>query len=133
MNSTGGRMLTDIQQPSLKVAVPGAGLNGAALNAPWIWVFSEPIVVGSGSFQVRDSLGKLVSTISVIDATQVTVSGTQISINQIAGLNFGSGYTVSADFGVVRDLAGNPWAGGSNILAFTYSPIGASLKGGAWK
>jgi len=123
-------MLTDILPPSLKITSPGLGVNGAAMNVPWIWIFSEPIVVGTGNFQVRDSAGNLVSTISVNDASKVTVSSTQIAINQIAGLKFGTGYTVSADSGVVRDSAGNPWAGGSNILSFTYGSAGGSLQGG---
>ncbi len=123
-------MLTDILPPSLKITSPGLGVNGGAMNVPWIWIFSEPIVLGSGNFQVRDSAGNLVSTISVNDASKVTVSSTQIAINQIAGLKFGTGYTVSADSGVVRDSAGNPWAGGSNILSFTYGSAGGSLQGG---
>ncbi len=123
-------MLTDILPPSLKITSPGLGVNGGAMNVPWIWIFSEPIVSGSGNFQVRDSVGNLVSTISVNDASKVTVSSTQIAINQIAGLKFGTGYTVSADSGVVRDSAGNPWAGGSNILSFTYGSAGGSLQGG---
>ncbi len=123
-------MLTDILPPSLKITSPGLGVNGGAMNVPWIWVFSEPIVVGTGNFQVRDSAGNLVSTISVNDTSKVTVGSTQIAINQITGLKFGTGYTVSADSGVVRDSAGNPWAGGSNILAFTYGSAGGSLQGG---
>lgn len=123
-------MLTDILPPSLKITSPGLGVNGGAMNVPWIWIFSEPIVLGSGNFQVRDSAGNLVSTIAVNDASKVTVSSTQIAINQIAGLKFGTGYTVSADAGVVRDSAGNPWAGGSNILSFTYGSAGGSLQGG---
>ena len=124
-------MLTDILPPSLRITSPGLGVNGGAMNVPWVWVFSESIVAGTGNFRVRDAAGNLVATISVNDASKVTVSGNQIAISQIAGLTYGTSYTVGADSGVVRDSAGNPWAGGANILAFTYGPAGGSLQGGA--
>ena len=124
------RMLTDILPPSIRLSSPPTGTAGGLLNSPWVWVFSEPITVGTGSLQVRDSAGNLVSSISITDTSRVTVSGTQIAITRIDGLQYGTAYTVSVDRGVVRDLAGNPWAGGSNILSFTFGARGGDVRGG---
>ena len=124
------RMLTDILPPSIRLSSPPTGTAGGLLNSPWVWIFSEPITVGTGSLQVRDSAGNLVSSFSITDTSRVNVSGTQIAITHIDGLQYGTGYTVSVDRGVVRDLAGNPWAGGSNILSFTFGSVGGDIKGG---
>lgn len=124
------RMLTDILPPSIRLSSPPTGTAGGLLNSPWVWVFSEPITVGTGSLQLRDSAGNLVTSISITDTSRVTVSGTQIAINRIDGLQYGTAYTVSVDRGVVRDLAGNPWAGGSNILSFTFGAQGGDVRGG---
>ena len=111
-------MLTDILPPVVKQSNPTMGGKGVPLNAPFVLVFSEPIVPGTGFLKIGTF------SISVNDP-RVVFSFNQISISGITGLEYGKAYTVSVDKGFVRDVAGNPWDGLVNgkSIGFTTASV----------
>jgi Ca2+-binding RTX toxin-like protein len=115
-------MLTDILPPVVTQSNPGTGTKGVALDTPFVMVFSEPIVPGLGFFNVYGAAGALVCRISVSDP-RVIFSFNQISVSGITDLKYGTSYTVIADPGFVRDLAGNPWKGLPLGLEFTTASV----------
>lgn len=114
-------MLTDILAPVVTQSNPATGTKGMALNAPFVLVFSEPIVPGSGSLNFY-SAGVLKFSISVNDS-RVIFSFNQISVSGITGLEYGTAYKVIADPDFVRDLAGNPWKGLPQGIEFTTASV----------
>ena len=111
-------MLTDTLPPVVTRSNPTTGSKGVSLDAPFVLVFSEPIVPGTGSLNI----GKF--SISVNDP-RVVFSFNQISISGIIGLEYGTAYTVSVDKGFVRDVADNPWDGLVNgrSIGFTTASV----------
>ena len=111
-------MLTDILPPVVTQSNPTTGTKGVSLNAPFVLVFSEPIVPGTGFLKIGNF------RISVNDP-RVVFSFNQISISGITGLEYGTDYTVSVDKGFVRDVAGNPWDGLVNgkSIGFTTASV----------
>ena len=111
-------MLTDILPPVVKQSNPTMGGKGVPLDAPFVLVFSEPIVPGTGFLKIGTF------SISVNDP-RVVFSFNQISISGITGLEYGKAYTVSVDKGFVRDVAGNPWDGLVNgkSIGFTTASV----------
>jgi hypothetical protein len=92
-------VLTDTLPPVVTQSNPATGTKGVSLNAPFVLVFSEPIVPGTGFLKIGTF------SISVNDP-RVVFSFNQISISGITGLEYGTAYTVSVDKGFVRDIAG---------------------------
>ena len=111
-------MLTDTLPPVVTQSNPTTGTKGVSLNAPFVLVFSEPIVPGTGFLKIGNF------RISVNDP-RVVFSFNQISISGITGLEYGTDYTVSVDKGFVRDVAGNPWDGLVNgkSIGFTTASV----------
>jgi len=111
-------MLTDILPPIVKQSNPTMGGKGVPLDAPFVLVFSEPIVPGTGFLKIGTF------SISVNDP-RVVFSFNQISISGITGLEYGKAYTVSVDKGFARDVAGNPWDGLVNgkSIGFTTASV----------
>jgi hypothetical protein len=83
--------------------------------------FNEAVRAGSGNIQIFNSNGTIARTIAVTDTSQVTFSGNTVTINPIADLAGGAGYYVNMASGVIRDTAGNNFAGISNTTAWNFT------------
>ena len=85
-----------------------------------LW-FSEPVKAGTGNFQIRKtSDDTIVQSISVTDATQVSFSGNEVTINPSVNLFGDTSYYVTLGSGVILDLANNPFAGISSPTGFNF-------------
>ena len=93
--------------------------TGVAVSGNISLEFSEAVRAGSGSIVI--SGGGTTRTIDVTDTTQVTFSGSRMTINPAADLAPETDYTVSFRAGVVKDLAGNAFAGISAGGAFDFT------------
>jgi len=65
--------------------------------------------------------GSTVATIAVTDASQVSFAGSVLTINPISDLAPGTHYYLTMASGVVRDLAGNAYAGLSTATDFDFT------------
>jgi Ca2+-binding RTX toxin-like protein/methionine-rich copper-binding protein CopC len=119
----------DTTAPELLATSPSDDGTGVAVSGNISLEFSEAVRAGSGSIVI--SGGGTTRTIDVTDTTQVTFSGSRMTINPAADLEPETDYTVSFGAGVVKDLAGNAFAGISAGGAFDFS-TGAAGQEDTW-
>ncbi|CAN5130424.1 hypothetical protein BH10PSE17_BH10PSE17_11240 [soil metagenome] len=107
----------DTSAPVLTSSSPAAGATGAN-GAQVTLTFNEAVVAGTGNFVISN--GSDTRTIAVGDATQVSFSGSSVVIKPTTALAAASTYSVVAAAGVLKDAAGNAFAGiAASALSFT--------------
>ena len=104
----------------LSSATPADNSTNVAVGANLVMNFNETVRAGSGNIQIFNSNGTIARTIAVTDTSQVTFSGNTVTINPTADLARGAGYYVNMASGVIRDTAGNNFAGISNATAWNF-------------
>jgi Ca2+-binding RTX toxin-like protein len=119
VSNSGGGGITDTTAPTLSSITPADGATGVAVGANFVLTFNEAVKAGTGSFVVKSGT-TTVSTIAVTDTSQVTFSGSTVTINPTSNLDYSKSYTVTVASGVIKDSAGNSWSGtGTNPYDFT--------------
>ena len=116
----------DTAAPLLVGSTPAAGATGVAAG-PIVLNFNETVVAGSGNLVLSN--GTDVHTIAVGDATQVAIAGDSLTLTPATALVAGSSYTLQFAAGVLKDEAGNAFAGlgDANALRFTLAPAAPTL------
>lgn len=112
------------------IAGPGPDMSA---GAPLVFIFSEPIRLGSGTFSIEGPAGIVYS--GAIGATLgLTVSGATLAVAGYPVLAYGTVYHVVFGAGAIRDLDGNP-ANASQPIDFGFrsalSPVPVNLAGTA--
>lgn len=110
--------VADITPPTLILSSPNS--NAAGVNSKTIVLtFDEAIKAGSGTFTLTG--GTDTRTISVTDSSQVVISTSTVTINPTNNLLLSTTYALAISNGALTDLAGNAFAGLSNLsrLSFT--------------
>ena len=69
------------------------------------------IIIGTGNITVKNLTDGTQTTIVVTDTTQVSISGSVLTINPTANLLTGKNYAVQIDATAIDDTAGNSFAG----------------------
>jgi methionine-rich copper-binding protein CopC len=100
----------DTTAPTASTFSPADEATAVAIGANVVVVFSEAIQRGAGNIVLKKANGTTVATYAQ-SSTEVTVSGSTLTINPASDLNFSTGYTVEFASGSVQDLAGNNYAG----------------------
>ncbi|WP_079204027.1 cadherin domain-containing protein [Pseudomonas sp. CC6-YY-74] len=119
--------LVDTTAPTLSSSSPADNATAVAVGSNIVLTFSEAVVAGSGDIVISDGVDDM-RTISVTDATQVTISGNQVTINPSTDLAAGRAYDVTLASGVLTDAAGNAFAGvAPDALDFTTSPTNTAI------
>ena len=109
----------DTTAPKLVSLTPTDNAKNVAVNANFVLKFSETVKAGTGSFVIKSG-SKTVATIAANDNSQVTYSGSTVTINPKSDLANNTSYSVTAASEVITDSAGNKWTGtGSNPYDFT--------------
>jgi Ca2+-binding RTX toxin-like protein len=112
-------VVVDATAPTLSSISPTAGATSIAVDANFVLTFSESVKAGSGNFLVKNG-SATVATISVTDTSQVSFSGSTVTINPTNNLAGGVKYSLSVSSGVIKDSAGNNWSGtGTTAYEFT--------------
>ena len=115
----------DTSAPLLTNSNPADNATSAANNRI-VLTFNEAVTATTATVASNIVITGITDTrvISVLDATQVTFSGNTISIVPAANLLSSSTYNVQIAAGVIRDTAGNPFAGitTTTALNFTTAP-----------
>jgi uncharacterized protein YjiK len=116
--------VVDTVAPTLASTSPvdnAAGITSSRV----ILTFSENVVAGSGNIVITSALDT--RTISVTDTTQVTFSGNTANINPSADLQKGVSYNVTIASGVIKDGAGNSFAGISSATVLNFDTAAAPV------
>ena len=98
----------DTTAPTVISVSPTNGSTAVAVNATIMLTFSEAVHLGSGTIELRDVSGTLIESFNVASTSNVTVSGSIVTINPTLDLANGTLYTIHLNSGVIVDLAGNP-------------------------
>ncbi|MFM6212022.1 Ig-like domain-containing protein, partial [Planktothrix sp.] len=102
---------TDTTPPTANSFTPADNATGVAVAANLVVNFSEAIQKGSGNIVIKKvSDNSVVETIAVTNSN-VTVSGSQLTINPTNDLAQGTDYYVEIANGAIKDIAGNNYAG----------------------
>jgi Ca2+-binding RTX toxin-like protein len=92
--------------------------------------FSEAIQKGTGNLVLKKlSDNSLVETIAVT-AANVTVSGSQLTIDPTANLAAGTDYYVEIANGAIKDIAGNNYAGITGNSTWNFKTQGTAVING---
>ena len=110
----------DMQAPALVSSTPTDEATVLKHSSNIVLAFSEAVFAGTGSIVISDGAGDTRS-ISVTDTSQVTFSGSTVTINPTADLNANSNYSVQIAPGVLQDAAGNAYAGITNATTLNFS------------
>lgn len=108
----------DTIAPILTSSNPADNATAVAIGSNIVLNFSELIQKGTGNIVISN--GTDIRTISVTSA-QLTVSGSTVTINPTADLQANSTYYIQMTPGVIKDLAGNNFAGTSNPTTLNFS------------
>jgi predicted extracellular nuclease/2',3'-cyclic-nucleotide 2'-phosphodiesterase (5'-nucleotidase family) len=109
----------DTTAPTLSNSSPLDNAVGVSTAGNIVLTFDEAVQAGTGNIVISDGAGDT-RTISVTDSSQVTFSGSTVTINPTASLNAGTAYDVTMASGVITDTAANPFAGiAADALDFT--------------
>ncbi len=114
----------DLTPPSVTGYSPANAAVGVAVGANIVITFSEAIALGEGSITLRDADGNVVDKYGP-GSSSLSVSGSTLTINPLADLQAGTGYTLEISAGIVKDLSGNAFTG-ANTYRFTTGGSGVT-------
>jgi cysteine-rich repeat protein len=107
----------DTTAPTVSSYSPTDGATGVSGTTPLVVTFNESIYEGTGNITVYKTSGA-VQTYQVAVAS-TTVGSTSVTTSALTGLVGGTDYYVYTD-GIVKDLAGNSFAGISNSATWNF-------------
>ena len=111
--------LLDAAAPTLTASNPLDNATNVAAGSNIVLTFNEAVAAGTGNIVISNGAGDT-RTISITDASQVTISGNTVTINPTADLQAGQSYDVTLSSGVITDTAGNAFTGiATDALDFT--------------
>ena len=111
--------LLDNAAPTLTASNPLDNATNVAAGSNIVLTFNEAVAAGTGNIVISNGAGDT-RTISITDASQVTISGSTVTINPTADLQAGQSYDVTLTSGVITDTAGNAFTGiAQDALDFT--------------
>lgn len=113
----------DTTAPTLMGLAPAAGSVDVALASDLVLTFSEAVQAGSGDVVIRNDSGEEVRRIAITDTSQVSISGSVVTINPSQDLPGGSALSVSVAAGAIVDRAGNGFAGITDPSVFRFSTL----------
>jgi methionine-rich copper-binding protein CopC len=113
--------LADTTAPLLVTTTPADNANNINVKPTLVLTFNEAVKAGSGNIEIRNAPDNTSARIiSITDASQVTISGNQITIVLENPLAAGRDFYVLIGSGVILDLANNSFAGISSSTAFNF-------------
>ena len=119
--SLGAETSSDKLAPILLSVNPEDNADNVASGIIFEFTFSEPIQRGSGDLQIYNADGTLFRAISINNTAQVSISGSMITLKLAEELSAGSSYYINIGPGVIKDQAGNFFAGVSDSTSYNFS------------
>ena len=111
----------DTTAPTAASFTPADNAANIAVAANLVVTLSEAVQKGTGNIVIKKvSDNSVVETINVT-STNVTVSGSNVTVNPTADLVDGTDYYVEIAAGAIQDLAGNNYAGTSGATAWNFT------------
>jgi Ca2+-binding RTX toxin-like protein len=121
-----GTVTADTTAPLLSSLSPVDNATGVLPGANLVLTFNENIKAGSGNIVLYTGSGVVVQTIAITDTNQIMIDGSTLTINPQNDLAPGSAYYLTFPSGVIKDIAGNNFAGITGATAFNFSTQAAA-------
>ncbi|MEL7083191.1 MAG: Ig-like domain-containing protein [Cyanobacteria bacterium J06597_1] len=119
--SNGNSPTGDTTPPTISSITPADDSTNVAVDSNLQIQFSEVVQAGTGEITLRRlSDNSKIETIGV-NSTQVTISGSTVTIDPSDDLDVGTGVYVEIDAGVFEDGAGNGFAGISDNSSWNFT------------
>ena len=116
----------DVTSPTLSSSAPSDNATSVAVGSDIVLMFSEAVKAGTGNIIISNGTDS--RTIDIADTQgQVTISGSTVTINPTNNLASGSTYNVQLPTGVIKDLAGNAYAGISDATTLNFMTAGIPI------
>jgi Ca2+-binding RTX toxin-like protein/methionine-rich copper-binding protein CopC len=113
----------DTTAPTAASFSPADNTTGIAITANLVVTLNEAVQKGTGNIVIKKvSDNSVVETINVI-STNVTVTGSSISIDPTADLVNGTDYYVEVAAGAIQDLAGNNYVGTTGATTWNFTTV----------
>ncbi len=112
INPNPGTPGADTTPPTLQRQSPSANASNVAANSNLSLTFSEAIQPGTGNVVLKKN-GTTERTIAIGD-NQIIINGSTLTLDPSTDLTSGATYSLEMASGVVKDMAGNAYAGLSN-------------------
>ena len=107
---------------------PVAGSANVDVTGSLTVTFNKTIVLGSGNITLKNLTEGKQTTIAVTDATQVSASGTALTIKPGSYLTGNRQYAIQIDSGAIHDYYGNSFAGINDTATWAFTTgAGSSL------
>ena len=120
--------VADLMAPTATYSPNGTTTPTTDNHPALVITFSENVAVGTGNITIRKkSNGE--AAIAAIPASAITVSGKTATVTYTGGLDKNAEYYVTIDNGVVKDLAGNAFAGVTASTTWTFKTGNSFLTG----
>ncbi len=117
------RQNTPTPGPTVSTYDPVDGATGVAVNKNLALTFDKSVQAGSGNIVIRPSSG---SDIEIdVTSSQVSISGSKVTINPSNDLNYGTDYHVRIASGVIEDTSANAYAGIDDAMTWNFSTVPA--------
>ncbi len=113
---------TVVIAPSLSSATPADDATAVAVDSNIVLTFNKAVVAGTGSIVISSSSGNSLA-LDVTDSSQVTFTGSTLTINPSSDLQAGNVYHVEMSGGVIKDLAGVAYAGISDATTLNFATV----------
>ena len=114
----------------LTTITPGDEATGVAIDSNIVVTFSEAVARGTGNIVLKTTTGVTVATYDAATSSNLSISGSTLTLNPTADLTAGTAYKVEFAAGSLKDLAGNSYAG-TTSYNFTTIPAGVVVIGTA--
>ncbi len=111
----------DTTAPTANTFTPGDEATNVAVADNLSVTFSENIKEGTGNILLKDAGGTTIETFDVATATNLTVTGSTLTIDPTSDLASSTGYYVEIANGAILDLADNAYAGLSGAAAWNFT------------
>lgn len=112
INPNPGTPVVDTTAPTLLRQSPTVNATNVAANSNLSLTFSESIQAGAGNVVLKKN-GATDRTIAIGD-NQIIINGSTLTLDPSTDLTSGATYSLEMASGVVKDMAGNAYAGLSN-------------------
>jgi methionine-rich copper-binding protein CopC len=112
----------DTLAPTVATFSPADEATAVAIGANIVFTFSEEVQRGSGNIVVKTAAGVVVATYDAATSTNMSISGSTLTINPTADLGYSTGYKVEFAAGSIKDIAGNSYAGTTSHNFTTVPP-----------
>ena len=114
----------DTQSPAALSYSPIDEATKVGVASDIVISFNELIQKGSGSVSIKTNAGVTVATYDILTSTNLTLSGTSLTINPSVTLAFDTGYKVEITSGTVKDLVGNEFPA---LTTYNFTTVGSII------